>query len=192
VPKLWTSTIEAHRTEVREAVIEATVALVTEHGLRAVTMLQIAEKTGIGRATLYKYFPDVESILFAWHERHVGEHLHQLVALREAGHRPGDQLKAVLEGFALMQHEHHGIAAEIVSLLHRGEHAARAQQHLSKLIRDLLTECAKARLVRSDIPADELASYCLHALSGASALRTKAAVKRLVEATMGGLRPPRG
>jgi hypothetical protein len=95
----------------------------------------------------------------------------------------------VLEGFALIQHEDRGIASEIASLLHRGEHVARAQQHLSKLVRDLLTECARAGLVRRDIPVEELASYCLHALSGASALRSKIAVKRLVSATMGGLRP---
>lgn len=33
------------------------------------TMSRIAEEIGIGRATLYKYFPDVEAILLAWHER---------------------------------------------------------------------------------------------------------------------------
>ena len=38
-------------------------------------MSQIAEQTGIGRATLYKYFPDVEAILLAWHERQVTGHL---------------------------------------------------------------------------------------------------------------------
>ena len=38
-------------------------------------MSQIAKDTGIGRATLYKYFPDVESILRAWHQRQIDEHL---------------------------------------------------------------------------------------------------------------------
>ena len=55
MPKLWTDTIQAHRREVRDAVLDATAALVGEHGLRAVTMSQIANKIGIGRATLYKY-----------------------------------------------------------------------------------------------------------------------------------------
>ena len=71
VPKLWSETIESHRTAVREATLDTTAALVAEHGLRSVTMSQIAEHTGIGRATLYKYFPDVEAILVAWHERQV-------------------------------------------------------------------------------------------------------------------------
>ena len=80
MPKLWTETIEAHRRAVHEAVLDTTAALVAEHGLRAVTMSQIAEQTGIGRATLYKYFPDVEAILVAWHDRHVSGHLEQLAA----------------------------------------------------------------------------------------------------------------
>ncbi len=61
VPRLWSETIEDHRREVRAAILDATWALVTERGLTSVTMSQIAEETGIGRATLYKYFPDVET-----------------------------------------------------------------------------------------------------------------------------------
>src|SRR6266705_2400829 len=83
VPKLWNETIESHRREVREAILDTTAALVFERGLRAVTMSQIAEQTGIGRATLYKYFPDVDTILVAWHERLVNAHLEQLVQLRQ-------------------------------------------------------------------------------------------------------------
>jgi len=78
VPKLWTETIETHRREVREAILDTTAALVAEHGLLGVTMSQIAEETGIGRATLYKYFPDVEAILLAWHDRQITGHLAQL------------------------------------------------------------------------------------------------------------------
>jgi AcrR family transcriptional regulator len=189
VPKLWNDTIEAHRQEVRDAILETTAGLVAEHGVRAVTMLQIAEKTGIGRATLYKYFPDVEAILVAWHEGHVTAHLEQLTALWRQGSDPGKRLEAMLETYALIQHEHHG--TELAVLLHRGEHVARAQQHLTDLLRELLTECAKAGAVRKDVPADELASYCLHSLAAASSLRSKTAVRRLVAVTLAGLRSPR-
>lgn len=72
---LWNETIEAHRAAVRDAILETTAALVDRHGLASVTMSQIAETTGIGRATLYKYFPDVDSILLTWHEREVTRHL---------------------------------------------------------------------------------------------------------------------
>jgi hypothetical protein len=43
--------------------------------------------------------------------------------------------------------------------------------------------------VRDEIPAPEQADYCLHALTAATALTSKAAVERLVTLTLAGLRP---
>ena len=186
MPKLWNETIEAHRREVRDATLDTTAALVAKHGLRSVTMSQIAEKTGIGRATLYKYFSDVEAILVAWHARHVAGHLQYLAEVRDQVGDAGERLEAVLEAYALIAYEHHG--TELAALLHRGEHVARAQQHLSDLIRDLLTEAAETGDVRDDVAPDELASYCLHALSAASSLPSRAAARRLVMVTLAGLR----
>ncbi len=191
VPKLWNETIEAHRAAVRDAILDTTWTLVTEHGLTSVRMSQIAEKTGIGRATLYKYFPNVEAILLAWHERHVTGHLEHLAELRDQTGGSGERLEAVLEAYALISHhrEHHG--TELAAFLHRGEHVVRAQQQLIDLIRDLLTEGAETGDVRDDVAPDELASYCLHALGAASSLPSKAAVRRLVTVTLAGLRPSR-
>jgi len=189
VPKLWKETIEAHRRAVREATLDTTAALVAEHGLRSVTMSQIAEETGIGRATLYKYFPDVEAILLAWHERQISEHLEHLASLRDGAGNAGERLEAVLEAYALIQHEHPG--TELAALLHRGEHVARAQQHLRDFLRDLLIQGADSGYLRDDVTPDELAMYCLHALAAANGLPSKAAVRRLVTVTLAGLRPPR-
>jgi len=199
VPRLWNKTIAAHRREVRDALLETTAALVARHGLRSVTMLQIAEETGIGRATLYKYFPDVEAILAAWHERQVSGHLRQLAELRDKASTPREGLAAVLEAYALISHDLAGHtktklgkqASEIAALLHRGEHVVRAQEHLKGFIRDLLVACVKTGDVRTDVAPDELAGYCLHALTAASSLPSKVAVRRLVAVTLTGLRPPR-
>jgi len=191
VPKLWSETIETHRREVRDAIVDTTAALVAEHGLRAVTMSQIAEDTGIGRATLYKYFPDVEAILVEWHDGHVAGHLDQLAKLRDQAGDPGEGLEAVLEAYALISHEtsrkHHG--TDLSALVHRGDHVSRAQHQLTMLVRDLLAEGAETGHVRDDVTPDELAGYCLHALAAASSLPSKAAVRRLVTVTLAGLRP---
>ena len=191
MPKLWNETIQAHRREVRDAILETTWALVAEHGLLSVKMSQIAEKTGIGRATLYKYFPDVEAILLAWHERHVSGHLERLAEIRDQAGDARERLEAVLEAYALISHEHHDIelGAELAELLHRGEHVARAQHQLRDMIRDLLAEAAKSGDVRDDVAPEELASYCLHALAAASSLPSRAAVRRLVTITLAGLHP---
>jgi AcrR family transcriptional regulator len=187
VPKLWNQTIEEHRRAVRDSTLDTTAALVARNGLRSVTMSQIAAETGIGRATLYKYFPDVESILVAWHERQIADHLAQLAALSDQADDAGERLEAVLEAYALIQHEHHG--TELAAVLHRGDHVARAEEQLTSFIRDLVAEGAESGELRADVPPGELATYCLHALAAASRLPSKAAVRRLVAVTLAGLRP---
>lgn len=185
-PRLWTETIDAHRRAVREATLDTTAALVAEHGLASVTMAQIAKGTGIGRATLYKYFPDVESILTAWHERQIASHLDHLLEVRDRSSEPGQRLAAVLEAYALLSYERSG--TDLAARLHRGAHVARAQQHLRDFIRDLLVDGMQTAYVRSDVSPDELANYCLHALAAASDLPSKAAVRRLVTVTLAGVR----
>ncbi|MFE9636179.1 hypothetical protein [Streptomyces sp. NPDC006463] len=112
---------------------------------------------------------DVDAILAAWHERHITAHLHQLAALRNGAGSPSE-LDAVLTAYSFISHHrgHHG--AELASLLHQGEAVRRARQQLVDLLRDLLTEVAEAGGLRGDVSTAELASYCTHALTAASAL----------------------
>lgn len=191
MPKLWSETIEAHRQAVRESTMDTTAELVAERGLRSVTMSEIAEVTGIGRATLYKYFPDVDAILRAWHERQIRAHLRQLAEARDRAEDAVSRLEAVLEAYALIAHESHGHHdAELAAFLHRDEQVVRAERELREMIRDLLIEATVAGNVRTDVAPDELASYCLHALAAARTLPSKAAVRRLVEVTLAGLHAP--
>jgi AcrR family transcriptional regulator len=192
VPKLWNETIEAHREAVRDATLDATADLVAEYGLTGVKMSQIAAKTGIGRATLYKYFPDVEAIVTAWHERQIRAHLTQLTEIRDQDGTAGERLEKVLDAYAVIHHErtqhHHG--TELVTLLHGGDHVAHAQQHLHAMFRELVAEAAEAGEIRDDVAADELATYCLHALTAAGTLPSLAATHRLAALTLDGLRRP--
>jgi AcrR family transcriptional regulator len=190
VPKLWNETIEAHRREVQDAIVGTTATLVAEHGLLSVTMSQIAEETGIGRATLYKYFPDVEAILLAWHEGQISRHIEQLAQVRDRAGDARERLDAVLEAFALISQEarrHHDSA--LTEFLHRDDQVVSAEHRVRALVHDLLAEGAANGDVRDDVPLDELASYCLHALGAARTSPSKSAVRRLVTVTLDGLRP---
>jgi AcrR family transcriptional regulator len=191
MPRLWNATIETHRRAVRDAAIDVTAALVAEHGLRSVTMSEIAERTGIGRATLYKYFPDVESILREWHEREIGGHLQQLVAARDAAKEPADRLRAILETFATIAHRSHGDHdAELIALLHRNaQQVIQAEQQVRRLLADALRDAARAGAARADIAPEELAVFCLHALAAARTAKSRDAVRRLVDLTLVGIRP---
>jgi AcrR family transcriptional regulator len=176
---------------VHRAILDTTAELVAERGLRSVTMAQIAERTGIGRATLYKYFPEVEAILIAWHDQHVAGHLQQLADARAAAADPATRLHAVLAAYAHIAHEmsHRHPGTELSALLHRDERVARAQRQLHDLVRDVLTEAAHAGIIRADVAPDELATYCLHSLTAAGDLPSTDAIARLVTLTLAGLRP---
>ena len=188
VPKLWNETIGAHREAVQEGILDASWELVSKKGLPSVTMSQIAAEAGIGRATLYKYFSSVEAILAAWHLRHVAEHLAHLTDLRDRTGNAGERLEAVLRGYAAIMHHRGHQGAELVALLHRGEPAAHAQQQLRELVRELLIDAANNGEVRDDVAPDELADYCLHALTAAGAVPSEEAADRLVKVTLSGLR----
>ncbi|MEU4478034.1 TetR/AcrR family transcriptional regulator [Micromonospora sp. NPDC023966] len=188
MPKLWTETIDAHRAAVRDAAMDAMAALVAERGLVAVTMSQIAEQAGIGRATLYKYFPDARAVLTAWHERQITAHLDQLTAAVDPSAPAIVRLEAVLHTYAHIQHHsarHHG--GELATLLHRGEHVDRAQKRLRDFVQELIAEAVRDGHLRDDVAADELTTYCLHALTAAGAMPRPESIQRLVTVTLAGL-----
>jgi AcrR family transcriptional regulator len=188
MPRLWDATIESHRAAVRDATIATTAELVAKHGAAGVTMSQIAKETGIGRATLYKYFPDVESIMLAWHEHHVAQHLAHLKQIRDRSAGASlDQLRAVLLAYAESTRAHDG--SEIVAQLHRGEHVARVAQDLEMFISELVAAAATEGAVRTDVPPLELAAFCLHALEAAPVVNTPAASERLVGLVLRGMAP---
>jgi len=195
MPKLWDETIEAHRRSVQDATLETTAQLVAERGLRGVTMSEIAVKTGIGRATLYKYFPDVETILAAWHQRQIRHHLNHLGEVRDQAQGPDARLEAVLTAFAHIQrdrarHGHgqpHG--SELAVLLHTDDQLAQAQHEVHGLIGELITDAATAGTVRSDVSSEELAGYCIHALEAARHTPSEEAVSRLLMLILAGMRP---
>jgi AcrR family transcriptional regulator len=141
-------------------------------------MAEVAQRSGIGRATLYKYFADVDAILSAWHQRQVAEHLRQLAGTWERTHRIED----VLEAYAFICHEHP--PSEPAASLHRSAQVTHAREHLVAFIAERL------RGVRDDVPPTELATYCVHALQAAGAVPSKAAVRRLVKVTLDGLGAP--
>ena len=186
MPKLWDDSIETHRRTVRDAALDAVAALVADRGLRGVTMSGIAERTGIGRATLYRYFSDVDAVLAAWHEREVSAHVDRLAALGAADGTAFERLEAVLGAYARIQQGQP--RGEIAASLHGGARVEAARRGLEGIISDLIAEAVEDGAVRRDVSAAELARYARHALMAASELRSKAAVARLVRVTLSAMR----
>ncbi|WP_236802151.1 TetR/AcrR family transcriptional regulator [Arthrobacter sp. FW306-05-C] len=150
-------------------------------------MSAIAQEAGIGRATLYKYFPDVESILLSWHERQIQTHLEELLRIKEQAAGARQQLEAVLHTYAFLSRSGHDDAG--AERLHQGGHVGRAQQHLKDFLAELIEQGADAAVFRTDVAPDELAAFCLHALGAATVLTSHEAVRRLVKVTTDALHP---
>jgi AcrR family transcriptional regulator len=191
VPKLWEESIDAHRRSVRDAIMEAAWRLARERGPLSLTMSQVAEEAGIGRATLYKYFPDVESILVARHTRHVEEHLRALEELRASPEPPDARLEAVARAYAaICFHRGRHASADLRGLVHHGPEAMDAERRLDAVFADLITEAAAEGLVRTDLEPDDLAAYCRHALESAGLALDIDGALRLARVVLDGLGCP--
>lgn len=190
---MWTDTVESHRQEVREAVLDAAGEVAASRGVLAVSMSQVAAAAGIGRATLYKYFADAEEVLAAWHARQVAAHLAELTALAAGSKDPAARLRSVLEQYARIcqQQAQHGGDA-ITAALHRAPDVHRQERQLQDLVAGLLADAASSGAVRTDVPAGELASFCLHALTAAGDISRAAPVNTLVKVVWAGLTPSGG
>ena len=190
MPRLWTDTVESHRHEVRESILDAAGRLVADRGLLAVSMSQVADGAGIGRATLYKYFGDVEEVLAAWHARAVASHLTELAALAEGAGGPAERLRSVLEAYGQIcrQRARHG-AEWPAAAFHRTAEVQQPEDQLRDLVTQLIAEVAgtAAAGVRIDVPADVLAAFCVSALAAAGAASSDAEVQTVVDLVWAGL-----
>ena len=185
MPRIWADTLDTHRRQVNDAILDATAELIAEHGPLSVAMSAIAERAGIGRATLYKYFPDIESILLAWHARDFAEHLHRLRALSEND----DMTLEDLAEFVRAQRHHHpqrkrsyilGTLARTVASA-EGVIEDTIEPEIIAVLTDLLTRLARRKEVRGDHDPAVLARWLLHAVHAPGDLDDQAVGQLLVD-----------
>ena len=188
MPRLWTDTIESHRHEVHDAILAAAAALAEERGVTAVTMSDVATAAGIGRATLYKYFPNVEEILVAWHHAQVTAHLAALEAAAAGAQEPAERLLAVLRTYAHIAQQHRG--SQIAAVVHRDDHDHGPRTKLTDFVSTLIADAAEAGQVRQDVPPKELAVYAVSAVQAAHQLSSRVATERLIQTITAGLHIP--
>lgn len=190
MPKLWAETVDSHRHEVRSAILDAVGELVRQRGALAVSMSEVAVQAGIGRATLYKYYPDVEALLHAWHTRHAAHHLATLTDLRDQPGDPWARLLGVLQGYArICQQRLQYAGGDLGALLHRAEHTDHLNSQLLDLLTTLIAEAAHSGAVRNDLEPVELAHYCRRALEAAADVPSEH-LDRLVDLVYTGLATP--
>ena len=76
-----------------QSIMNASASLITEYGLDAVSMTQIANVAGMSKASLYRYFPNKQALLLAHAERSFKVHREEMQAVMQHGTEPGQMLR---------------------------------------------------------------------------------------------------
>jgi len=83
------------------AISEATVQILLKQGVNRLTTTRVAERAGVSVGTLYQYYPNKQSLLFAVLAHHLDKVAAAVeAACLEARHKPlSDMVRAVVEAF---------------------------------------------------------------------------------------------
>src|SRR5580700_104438 len=93
--------LQARSTATVEAISEATIQVLLSHGAERLTTTRVAERAGVSVGTLYQYYPNKQSLLFAVLEDHLDKVSAALEAACEhARHKPlTEMVREVVEAF---------------------------------------------------------------------------------------------
>jgi len=93
--------VQARSTVTVEAIFEATIQVLLSHGVDRLTTTRVAERAGVSVGTLYQYYPNKKSLLFAVLENHLNRVMTRVeVACVNACHKPlAEMIRAMVEAF---------------------------------------------------------------------------------------------
>lgn len=154
----------------QDRIIQAALELISQRGLNAVTMIEVARTAGVARATLYNHYPDVPSILTDAATRHNDEAIAGLrQALAVAG-SPTDTIEGLVRFVATISahghtlEAHHGLPPALRDQLCAFEDELEAQ------IDRTLTEGVTNGEFRSDLDVAISTKLVRHMLTAVSEL----------------------
>ena len=79
--------VQARSTVTVEAISEATIQVLLSHGADRLTTTRVAQRAGVSVGTLYQYYPNKQSLLFAVMENHLNNVMASVEAACERAHQ---------------------------------------------------------------------------------------------------------
>lgn len=146
MPKITAATLGEHRAETIDRLLDAWGDLVLSRGYDAVSLADVALHAGLARTAIYNYFPDRESLLFAWTDRELKNTMETLQQTLAKAESSAEKMRL----FVRMQLEaftsrHLPPGKEVVQFL-GPEVYKRFRDHiqpLESILRDILTQGAE-------------------------------------------------
>lgn len=86
----------ALREEVREAILDSAGSLLVKYGYKKMTVEDIAHEAGIGKGTVYLYFPSKEEVALGWFDRGYGRIHEELKLIARSSLKPDMKLREML------------------------------------------------------------------------------------------------
>ncbi len=124
-----------------DRIIHATLSLISEHGLGALAMSQVADVAGVARQTLYNHYGDIDSIVAAAIDRHNRESIDLLEAALRIAESPTDKIEQMVRHFVMVgSHAQHafdfgnGLSADVRATLDTYQEAV--EQHIRNILED--------------------------------------------------------
>jgi AcrR family transcriptional regulator len=93
--------VQARSAATVEAISEAAIQVLLSHGAERLTTTRVAQRAGVSVGTLYQYYPNKESLLFAVMENHLNAVMARVEAACEsARHKPlAEMIQVMVEAF---------------------------------------------------------------------------------------------
>jgi AcrR family transcriptional regulator len=160
--------VQARAAVTVEAICEATIQVLLSHGAERLTTSRVAERAGVSVGTLYQYFPNKQSLLFAVFEDHMNRVAVAVESVCEgAHHKPcADMIQELVEAYVNIKMDRADISVALYKVAPDvGGHAVveRLSRRLRKAIDAMLQTATDVEL-----PPDKFAiDVMMAAMSGA-------------------------
>jgi AcrR family transcriptional regulator len=126
------------------AILEAATRLLAERG--DATMADVADAAGVGRTTLYRYFPTREDLIESLRAAALAEAAERLAAAGLATCEPGEGIARAMRALLTVGDRY------VVLTRERAADPRVAERRLGRPIRKLLVRARSAGMLRADLP----------------------------------------
>jgi AcrR family transcriptional regulator len=156
VPKISAATLQEHRAETIDRLLDSWGELVMAKGFDTVTLADVAAQVGLARTAIYNYFPDREALLFAWTDREVQRTVEQLEQELSQVDSYAEKLRVFVRSQLIEFGRRHLPPGKEVVQFMRPETYGRFMDHiepLEKVLRDIIGKGLEAKEFSDTDPA---------------------------------------